>query len=332
MSHPSTSRIEYLDTTKGLLTLGMVLAHVIQFFAIPTYWLDVLSLQGNLVSFSGFLFCFGYVTYGAYLHKDPIPRMRMAHNGIKVLLAFYLSAMVYTTVVLRETDISSLASIVFLMKIPGYSEFLPAFAIILLFAGVAAPFINRLTASKQNLLITTGLCLACCFLPYSLISFPPLGLLIGTEDFAAFPVVQYFPLFLIGCFFARQQVGISKRYALLSLVLILSFAIANYLNGHFPTRFPPSLIWVASSFGMVYVYFALAIVLEQSLPGITRWLHAIGRNVLFWLVASNLALYLLVPVLGLKTLNIPETLGAYAAIIVIILYMHTLIRPIYKTE
>jgi hypothetical protein len=47
-------RITYLDTTKGILVLGMVLAHVIQFFAADNAIMALFSRWTNLVSFSGF--------------------------------------------------------------------------------------------------------------------------------------------------------------------------------------------------------------------------------------------------------------------------------------
>jgi hypothetical protein len=51
-------RITYLDTTKGILVLGMVLAHVIQFFAADNAIMALFSRWTNLVSFSGFFFLF----------------------------------------------------------------------------------------------------------------------------------------------------------------------------------------------------------------------------------------------------------------------------------
>ena len=51
-----------LDAFKGLLVLGMISAHVIQFLAAPNAALNVVSIVINLISFSGFLFAFGYAT------------------------------------------------------------------------------------------------------------------------------------------------------------------------------------------------------------------------------------------------------------------------------
>lgn len=57
----NVTRSSALDIFKGLLVFGMILAHVIQILGgRNNYLLTAISNYINLISFSGFLFAFGY--------------------------------------------------------------------------------------------------------------------------------------------------------------------------------------------------------------------------------------------------------------------------------
>jgi hypothetical protein len=88
-----------LDIMKGLLTAGMVFAHLIEFFAAPSLALETLSVFIDLVSFSGFFFCFGFAVWLAYL-DGPAARWRAAlRTACKCYVAFVVSGSAFRILV-----------------------------------------------------------------------------------------------------------------------------------------------------------------------------------------------------------------------------------------
>jgi len=66
-----TGRRREIDICKGILTVTMILCHCIQFFGNETEGVQkILADVINLATFSGFLFCFGYVSDIAYYRKE----------------------------------------------------------------------------------------------------------------------------------------------------------------------------------------------------------------------------------------------------------------------
>lgn len=60
-----SKRDNKIDVLKGILTVLMIVAHIFQFFS-TNLLLDKFGKYVNLTTFSGFMFCFGYVCYIAY--------------------------------------------------------------------------------------------------------------------------------------------------------------------------------------------------------------------------------------------------------------------------
>ena len=67
-------RVKYIDLLKAILVLNMILAHTFQLILgmsiEPINSTNRIMIYINLTTFSGFLFCFGYSSYIAYLSKD----------------------------------------------------------------------------------------------------------------------------------------------------------------------------------------------------------------------------------------------------------------------
>src|SRR5437867_3099142 len=125
-------RVTYIDTMKGLLILGMVLAHTYQIYGARTPLFTWFSELVNLVSFSGFFFCFGYACQLAYLGKERLPVRRVLTTALKILAGFYVSAFCFEQFMDRGLTRGSFLAIVCLVKLPGLSEFLAAFVLVLL--------------------------------------------------------------------------------------------------------------------------------------------------------------------------------------------------------
>ena len=316
-------RITYLDTTKGILVLGMVLAHVIQFFAADNAIMTLFSRWTNLVSFSGFFFCFGYAFYLAYLKKENIATERMTKNSFKILIAFYISAISFRLFINDSFSFLVIIDIVLLFDIPGYSEFLLSFFLVIRFAVIFSEYIKKAILNKSLFLLSIFFCFAFTFIDYSSINSPQLGLLIGTTKYPAFPVIQYLPLFLSGAFFAHKQIGFSWTYMALAVFAIIEFMAITLIEGKQPSRFPPSISWILGSFGLVYIYYILSILVDK-ISHVSELLRTIGSNVLYWLLASNILIFSLTLRIERKSLTLHETIIAYLIIVCVIYYLNTI--------
>lgn len=310
-------RVTYLDTTKGILVLIMVMTHVIQFFGSGALLMNLFSVAGNLVAFSGFLFCFGYGSYLSYFGREKTPKARMFKNSLKILIGFYISGISYRFFVDKSIDLSGIINVLLLFDIPGYSEFLLSFFIIILLSAVFPKQFRMIVTNKVYLAIAIILSLTFTYIDYSLIKISQVGLVLGTTDYSAFPVVQYLPLFLTGSYFAFKRIGLDWTVVLISVFLLIEFAIFSLLRGGLPSRFPPSAMWIAGSFGLVYACYILGYFLDK-IPIVAGALRAIGANVLYWFVTSNIAIFSLTLSVKRNSLSILGVIIVYVILVAII--------------
>ncbi len=204
-----------VDLQRGILVILMLYAHILQFFGdaqlFPqtNLWVNGISL----LAFPTFVFCFGRTVAMAYLKKpfrQALPRM--GRTLLRCLAAFYVSGAAYR--VLRERKplgAGTLRNIFLLNDIPGWSEFLIAFAVLMLAAIVLFPLLRQITCRRWLWLPLSLPCALCCFLPYDRVTLPQLALLIGGKNLVTYPIVQYFPFFLAGVAYAdasfRERLG-----------------------------------------------------------------------------------------------------------------------------
>nr|WP_145158608.1 acyltransferase [Paenibacillus terrae] len=283
-----------IDLFKGLLIVGMVYCHTLQFFSDPVVypsisrWIDFF----NLITFSGFVFSFGYVSQLAYYSKpfrSACPRMLTA--ALKTLLAFYVSGTAFR--VFHDgapLQWDTIRPIMLLKDIPGWSEFLVSFTYLMILGLVLFVPLRWLSGRKWLGFLAAGLLLAGTLFPYGAVHVPQLGLLVGTRDFASFPPVQYFPYYLLGILFAKYRIRFDWL-VLAGSVLATGLFAANWrYAGELPSRFPPSLFWIIGAAIILYGYYLLARVLER-IPYAFGFLESMGRNVLLYLVLSNLLIF-----------------------------------------
>ena len=139
-------RNQEIDIMKGLLTLAMILCHCLQFFGKEDAGIEKILVNViNLTTFSGFLFCFGFVCCLAYFQGDTKRGIaHMLRNMIRLLLAFYISGIAYMA--FKEQKIfrkDFLWEILTLRRYPGWSEFLASFAAVLLAGAVLLPVLRK---------------------------------------------------------------------------------------------------------------------------------------------------------------------------------------------
>jgi hypothetical protein len=297
-----------IDLFKTFLVVGMVSAHVIQFLAQKNLtFLSPFSDYINLISFSGYLFAFGYSTYLAYFQKvcSDVWKKMLA-TAFKTLIAFYISGVAFRILVDRKRLFSrDFWNIILLNDVPGYSEFLLSFALVTLLALILFRPLRWLLEHRAVFWIVIALLLLTTFFPYDLVQSTQLGLLVGTRQFAAFPVLQYLPYYWLGLYFARYQIGWQPIVALGSLAFTLAFFVFAWQQGAYSSRFPPSLLWVMGAAVFLYVYYLFAKFLARKVSVYEVFLRP-GKNVLFYLLISNILIFSLATVyrnaLGFVTL------------------------------
>lgn len=324
-----------IDLTKGILTVGMVLSHSFKFLADNSNrTLIFISTITDLVSFSGFLFCFGYAAWTAYLQKDQLPWPNILRTSLKCYIAFIISALGFRVLVNAEPpDLSLLARIAAVRDIPPFSEFLLAFAVITILGAVLQKLVIKATENWKNLTMATVVCLGFTFLPAEIRYDPLISQFLGGKDFIGYPIIPYLPLFLFGVFRARHSEQFSGRYYVLAAVTGIVLYLAFIALGISLNRFPPAAAWIISSAGIFSVYYLVAHIVYAQFPRfIQKYFNAVGQNVLLYLLLSNLVLFTSYA-LGMKgLLTIPQTLGFYACFMGFTLFLQFIAVDLKRTN
>ncbi|MBO0934450.1 hypothetical protein [Fibrella aquatilis] len=293
--------IEYL---KAALVTLMVLTHSFTLVGtlIPgnrsSQLCYLLATTGNLTVFSGFLFCFGYASYHAYLSK-PLARVRknLFTTAQNQLASYYLSALLAVVILPmpgRTTPTVTLAdawAVLTFQYIAPFSEFMLAYFLLtgltlLLFRPLAT-----MAGSSRAMLVVGGVSLlATILIPYNLFIDNPLGLLVGSRSYAAFPLVQYGLFYVAGIYFARFNVVWRWPVALVAVAGTGYFAFFYVTTSVLPVRFPPSLAWICGSWGLLYgLYLGIHALVRRGFH--SSVLLMMGSNTLLFLLVSNMLLF-----------------------------------------
>ncbi|MFC5452167.1 acyltransferase family protein [Paenibacillus aestuarii] len=289
-------RDQVIDVFKGLLVLGMVYTHILQFFCHfdKHHLAEVFQNYVNIITFSGFVFSFGFVCQKAYYNKSfQAASGKMALNGLKTLVAFYISGSYFRILIdNKRFEWDTFRQILILQDIPGWSEFLISFTLYI-FVGLVffKPF-QLLVEKKWVFWLVLALCLVTTYMNYSKITINQIGLLIGTKQFASFPIVQYMPFYLIGMYLARYGVKSHLGILIGATVSTVVAAVFFMKKGKLPGRFPPSLEWILAPSLFLYIYY-LAARRFEFVSYLRKPLTFLGRNVLIYLLLSNIFIFTL---------------------------------------
>lgn len=327
------TRNREIDIMKGLLTLAMILCHCIQFFGNEGTGLQkLLADLINLTTFSGFLFCFGYVSELAYYRKNFRSAVwKAGKNIVRMLFAFYISGLAYIALAQRKSFLMERVTDVLLLRVyPGWSEFLASFAAVLLVGILLYPILKRMNAKLFLVVLILSLA-ACRLIPYDKIQNSWLALFIGSTDYTTFPVLQYGVFFAAGVWFSRAKISWNKETMLGAILLGIPFVVYYVKNNWLPGRFPPSELFILGGILGVYLYRMLSIglkTLAEKSRMANRLIAAIenvGMNSMFYLLLSNVLIFALA---GSK-FAYPSAEFAYVyylIILFIIYYLRRLIR------
>jgi hypothetical protein len=313
-----------IDVFKGLLVMGMIYAHVVQFFSDFSIFpvTDILASYANIITFSGFVFSFGYVCHMAY-YRNPFKEVyaKMFISSVKTLIAFYISGIYFRIFIdNRSLNWDTIVPILVLEDIPGWSEFLVSFSLFILVGLLLFKVFKILPEKKIIFWVTFVALLFTTFINYEKVAWNQMGLLIGSTHFASFPILQYMPFYLLGIYFARYKIHrfdmkILLGSAIATCIFIVFLMTHNY---QLPGRFPPTIYWILSPMLFLYLYFLLSTWLSKH-KKYTKFIHTFGENVLFYLLFSNILIFTLKSKHSLL-LNAWESLGLTFIILLMITY------------
>jgi hypothetical protein len=322
-------RAREIDVLKAMLIVGMICAHTFALVAgtpARTASQDFRELI-NLVSFSGFLFCFGYAAQVAYFSEKP-ELTRIYRPAARTLSAYYISAFAYLFFVERNYFIHDWLRVITLSSPMPYSEFLLAFGLTLALSALLYRPIQLILERPVRFALTLLALLLTTFLPTAGIQTAQIALLIGGAA-VSFPVVQYFQLFLMGMYAARQDL---HPPVWIGLAGAAAFIVYRYAGLGPLQRFPPDLAWILGSAFFTLTWYAAARFIDRwDLPA--RLLATLGENALFYLLASNLMIFAFAGSIRSVQFGVTTTMLIALGILATIYFMTTIVRrPVAPQE
>lgn len=328
MKAANKPRQRALDVMKAILIIGMICAHTFALVAgtqARTASQDYRELI-NLVSFSGFLFCFGYAAQVAYFSGKPDLK-RIYRPAVRTLSAYYISAFAYLFFVERNYFVNVWLLVISLSSPVPYSEFLLAFGLTLGLSALLYRPIQFILERPRDFALTLLALLLTTFLPTAGIRTAQIALLIGGAA-ASFPVLQYFPLFLMGMYAARHNL---RPPVWIGLAGAAAFLVYRYANLGPVQRFPPNLAWILGSASFSLTWYAAARLIDRwDLPA--RLLSTLGENALFYLLASNILIFAFAGSIRSVQFSVTTTALITLGILATIHFLTTIVRRVERKE
>ena len=285
-------RVRSIDIMKGLLTLGMISAYGIQILAYQNSEGSLFRIFINLISFTGFCFCFGYVVNLAYYQNSVRYLQRSIQTVLRCYLAYVLSGYAFMVIMDSSPGLEVLLKIATFGCIPGYSEFLASLTALLLLAILLKKVMLFLLEKPLLFFVVFFMILSSVFLP--LRQYPiRIGLLIGNRSGTLFPILQYFPVVILGCYFSARKITDIRTLSIFWIIALISF-IFVLIDKDNIRRYPPNLVFMAMSLGISMFYYYISIHLDKLLknPAGELIIH-FGSNVLYYLIISNISFFIL---------------------------------------
>jgi hypothetical protein len=250
---------------------------------------------------------------------------------MRILLAYYISGLFYEWLVQsNRLGFSGMLSLLSLSIIPNYSEFLLAFSLTLLVALIFIRPIRWILARKFWFGLTLFALLLSTFLPYQWATSNQAGLLIGSDHYLSYPVLQYFGFFLLGMYFHIHRI-LSPRWLWVAGVFGTIISLAAIIIWNFPMRYPPSIGWILESLPLVFLFF-LGSQFVSKFRTIRFVTAPIGANSLLFLLLSNIMLFGLKSGLPDESLPIGYSLLLSGFLLLIIWYCVWITRKVQNQE
>ena len=308
----------------------MITAHVFQLcYSGDSKFVSVFSLYINMVTFSSFMFCFGCSSQLAYIGRfedRKCIKNKLLKNFIRLLVSFYISGYAYLVFIENNTSILDFLKVLFLWKIPGYSEFLLSFAMINMVIYIFYFKLRDISVNKYKSGGVILFSLVSTFIPYGIIIIPLIGTFIGTTKYACFPILQYLPFFIIGIYCQCNNAFVDKRLWLCSTLATVFVTMYVFFTHNIPQRFPPSLLWILwpSMFTLLYYWISHKLSGKIKHGPIKTVIDVFGAFTLDYLVISNLLIFSIRRIYG-KSMEISISL-VFAILILSICFFYGFVK------
>ena len=287
-----------LDILKGILTFFVISTHMVSFFPFRPYTyvsarlINIYVVYTCLMTFSAFMLILGYMCYKAYISRNLPGKLlakKLLKNFVKTMLTYFASAIAYVFFIKQDLTASVLRDILLFRYVVEYSEFILSFAAIYIVVFLFAGPLGRLT--KPAWIVLVLMSLASTFIPYERVREPLLAVFTGSTLFSSFSIFQYFCYFITGVYFAKSGMRYNKWLMLLCAVGTLGFIAWRIVFHDYPSRFPPSLLWICG--GFLFVYCAFIFCRHIPVNAVTKLLAVMGRDSLYYMLFSNIVLFAL---------------------------------------
>lgn len=310
----------------------MIFDHILLVITIKEQRVPVweLKLIFDLVSYSGFLFCFGYATEIAYFAE--IPNFRKVYlSAFRILVAFYISSVFALLFYTKQYDTADFIQILTFSKWMVFCEFIPSFGLALALNALFYKQLNKILERPFWTIAVSMLLLFTTWIPSEIFFSARWGLLVGVpgELAISFPILPYFPIYILGMYIARHHIRPNLYLVGISFLGIISYYVYRHFYG-IPTRFPPTITWILGTIGFVLFWYILSSLVDR-FTFAKRIFVPIGANAIYYLVFSNLLIYSLVGSTHLK-LGLNASIGLTLAIVAIIFFLTAMVRHIKNIE
>ncbi len=302
--------ITRIDALRGLAVLGMMVAHALFFFHDHTTdWLTTIEQLLNTTILTAFVFTAGLSLsrwLDIYAHESSRVLVVPVIKKAGILYAVYaITALVAVATVVPTLSpvqfVSQTARALTLLAPPNFTEYLPLFILLVL---IILPLRTLYRWTRQSLLLTitagalfyvTGLLL------YPLLLATPVNeikqLFAGGSGTLRFPLLFYFPIFLLGLWWQYQtdhthqleklHAWRSRLVAIVAIFAIISIAAAKYYVIPLAdprVRWPPSLAFLAVGLTICATVYLI-------LPSF-RWMGAVVKTVIIYLGRDAIDLWM----------------------------------------
>lgn len=313
---PNTpSRAVYLDVFKTILIFIMVTAHVIQVLDLERSTVEgFVSLFANASTFHGFFFAFGI---GVAINPKKVSKLHNWGKPLTFYVSYILMAFAYFFLVDHKSiTLSALSHALQIKILLAYSEPLASFFVL---SVIIALFKKQILAyaSLPLLLFSFMISAILSFFPPDISPVPLLPTLIGYRFGCTFPVVQYFPWFILGILYAKKRFALDWNTGLCAFALSATTAFYSFLSGGLPTRDPPQLLWII---GPALILFCYLLIAQHVAPYLTKrpWLAHAGKNALYYYVGSSLLIFCIEALTGKLDFSIITTIPFVLALITVL--------------
>ncbi len=282
-----------IDFLRGSAVLFMIFTHVNAVF-LTCYdpVLDRLTWWGATVSFTVFLFCFGFLYGLKFAKSKKLKTLKQLKRALILAVIYYLSAISAHFFLFRQLDGRGLLSILTLDYLPPYTEFIISFVLYipLIIIGQRL-FVVLAKKPLVFILFSIGVYVLSGWLyglHWGLGTINGIkALLVGHGHVRSFGLLSYFPVLALGMVAGRMAVERRRRLVylmLLTLILGLFIILKKYDLYHW-YRFPPSPLFL--TYGLIY---SMAVLLFyryiKKIRPINKYIVFLGKNALFIFLAN----------------------------------------------